>query len=218
MPTLKDTAQMRMRPSWVISPNNARMFRPPNLSSLPPTTPRSRPLLPPNHQHSHSNVVYICVYPISKLYMDDTGWFPIKACSGNQYVMIAYHVDGNLILQQAFKSRRDTHRIAAYNAIMTRLAARGLSVDLQILDNKASAAYKHAITFTWQAKFQLVRPDMHRQNRAERAIRTFKAHFLSILAGVDPTFPPYLWYLLLPQAKLTLNNLQQSVLNPQISV
>jgi len=38
---------------------------------------------------------------------------------------------------------------------MTRLAARGLSVDLQILDNEASAAYKEAITFKWNATFQL---------------------------------------------------------------
>ena len=88
---------------------------------------------------------------------------------------------------------------------MTRLAARGLSVDLQILDIEASAAYKQAITFTWQSKFQLVPPEMHRCNRAERAIRTFKDHFLSILAGVDQSFPPYLWDLLLPQAELTLN-------------
>jgi hypothetical protein len=76
--------------------------------------------------------------------------------------MIAYHTKGNLILQQAFKSRSDTHHIAAYNSIMTRLVARGLSVDVQILDNKASAAYKQAITFTWQAEFRLVPPDMHR--------------------------------------------------------
>ncbi len=34
---------------------------------------------------------------------------------------------------------------------MTCLAARGLSVDLQILDNKASAEYKEAITFKWKA-------------------------------------------------------------------
>jgi hypothetical protein len=129
------------------------------------------------------------------------GWFPIKARSGNQYVMIAYHTNGNLILQKAFKS----HRIAAYNAIMTYLAAQGLSNDLQILDNKAGVARTHIITFTWQAKFQLVPPDMHRRNRAEQAIRMFKAHFLSILAGVDQTFPPYLWDLLLPQAELTLN-------------
>jgi hypothetical protein len=31
---------------------------------------------------------------------------------------------------------------------MTRLAAQGLSVDLHILDNEASSAYKKAITFT----------------------------------------------------------------------
>ena len=75
--------------------------------------------------------------------------------------MIAYHANGNLILQQAFKTKSDRHRIAAYNTIMTRLAAKGLSVDLQILDNKASAAYKEAITFKWKATFQLVPPDMH---------------------------------------------------------
>jgi hypothetical protein len=63
--------------------------------------------------------------------------------------MIAFHANGNLILQQAFKTRSNKHCIAAYNAIMTRLAARGLLVDLQILDNEASAAYKHTITVTW---------------------------------------------------------------------
>ena len=100
---------------------------------------------------------------------------------------------------------------------MTRLAARGLSVDLQILDNEASLAYKEAITFKWNAKFQLVPPDMHRRNRAKRAICTFKDHFLAILSGVDAAFPPCLWDLLLPQAKLTLNLLRQSTLNPRIS-
>jgi hypothetical protein len=100
---------------------------------------------------------------------------------------------------------------------MTRLVARGFLVDLQILDNKASAAYKHTITVTWGAKFQLVPPDMHRHNRAEQAIKTFKDHFLSILTSVDASFPPYLWDLLLPQAELTLNLLRQSALNPWIS-
>ena len=89
-------------------------------------------------------------------------------------------------------------------------------VNLQLLDNEASSAYKEAITFKWNATFQLVPPDMHRRNRAERAIRTFKDHFLAILAGVDAAFPPYLWDLLLPQAELTLNLLRQSTLNPRI--
>ena len=46
---------------------------------------------------------------------------------------------------------------------------------------------------------------MHHSNSAECAIRTFKDHFLTILAGTAPTFPSDRWDLLLPQAKLTLN-------------
>jgi hypothetical protein len=172
---------------------------------------------PPATVDSPSNQVFIKVHPLSRLYTDDTGSFLVKARSGNQYVMIGYHADGNLILQQAFKARNDCHRIAAYNSIMTRLTARVLAVDLQILDNEASAAYKEAITFKWNAKFQLVPPDMHRRNQAERAIHTFKNHFLLILVGVDAAFPPYLWDLLLTQAELTLNLLRQATFNPRIS-
>ena len=111
-----------------------------------------------------SHLVFITTQPLSKLYTNDTGRFPVKACSGNQYVMIAFHTNGNLILQQAFKTKSNCHRIAAYNAIMTRLAAQGLSVDLQILDNKVSVAYKEAITFKWNATVQLVPLDMHCRN------------------------------------------------------
>jgi hypothetical protein len=63
----------------------------------------------------------------------------------------------------------------------------------------------------------LVLPDMHQRNKAERMIWHFKNHFLSILAGVDATFPPYLWDLLLPQAKLTVNLLRQATIKPKIS-
>jgi hypothetical protein len=161
--------------------------------------------------------VFVVTQSLSKLFTNDTCRFPVRARSGNQYVMIAFHADGNLILQQAFKTKSDCHHIAAYNSIMTCLAARGLSVDLQILDNKASLAYKESLTFKWNAKFQLIPLDMHHRNQAERAIRTFKDHFLAILADVDAAFPPYLWDLLLPQAELTLNLLRQSTLNPRIS-
>ena len=58
---------------------------------------------------------------------------------------------------------------------------------------------------------------MHRLNAAERAIRTFKAHFIAILAGVAPDFPRHLWDLLLPQTEITLNLLQQATANPTIS-
>ena len=77
--------------------------------------------------------------PISKLYTGDTGRFPIHARSGNQYIMIAYHCDANLILAEPFSSRKDTHQLLAYEKIMQRLTDNKLSVNLQILDNEASA-------------------------------------------------------------------------------
>jgi hypothetical protein len=52
--------------------------------------------------------------------------------------------------------------------------------------------------------------DTHKWNLAERAIQTFKSHFIAILAGVDPTFTMNLWDHLVPQAVLTLNLLGQS--------
>ena len=41
--------------------------------------------------------------------------------------------------------------------------------------------------------------------------------FLSVLAGVDPTFPKFMWYNLLVQTELTINLLLQATLNPSMS-
>ena len=79
------------------------------------------------------------------------------------------------------------------------LANRGHHVDVQILDNRVSTDFINTIVEYWCATYQIVPPNVHRRNVAERAIRTFKAHFLAILAGVDPNFPKYMWDNLLVQ-------------------
>ena len=68
----------------------------------------------------------------------------------------------------------------------------------------------------WGGSYQLVLPNVHRRNVAERAIRTLKAHFLEILTGVDPDFPKFMWDNLLIQTELTINLLIQATLNPII--
>ena len=128
-----------------------------------------------------SNKLHVFVAPISKLYTDDTGRFPVHARSGNRYIMIAYHCNANLILAEPFSSRKDGHRLLSYNKIMQRLTDNKLCVNLQILDNEASEEYKRNIKNKWNAKYQLVPPHTHRSNAAERFIRMFKAHFFSIL-------------------------------------
>jgi hypothetical protein len=62
-----------------------------------------------------------------------------------------------------------------------------------------------------------VPPHIHRRNAAERAIRTFKNHFIAGLCSAAEDFPSRLWDKLLPQAELTLNLLQASRVNPTIS-
>jgi hypothetical protein len=63
----------------------------------------------------------------------------------------------------------------------------------------------------------LVPPGCHRRNAAKVAIRNFKAHFLSVLAGVSNDFPLNLWDKLFPQTEITLNLLCQSNATPTIS-
>jgi hypothetical protein len=60
-------------------------------------------------------------------------------------------------------------------------------------------------------------PHDHRVNAAERAIRTWKNHFIAGISSTDPRFPIALWDRLIPQAVLTLNLLRTSRINPRLS-
>ena len=190
-------------------PKGVRSTKPQQvIQHLPPLLPEFQPAL---------TELLVYTVALNTIFTDDMGRFPVTSFSGNNYIMLAHHVGANAILIEPFKSKADTHRIPAYNAIMERFKARGLHVNLQILDNEASAAYIECITNKWKCQHQKVPPDMHRRNIAERMIRTFKAHLLSILAGVDPLFPVRRWDLLLVQAELTINLLRTSRIDPSKS-
>jgi hypothetical protein len=84
------------------------------------------------------------------------------------------------------------------------------------MDNEASSALKNYFTVQ-DMTYQLVPPHCHRRNAAERAIRTFKEHFVAGLESVDPDLPMHLWDRLLPQPEMYLNLLCTSRLHPQLS-
>ena len=65
--------------------------------------------------------------------------------------------------------------------------------------------------------YQLVPPDDHRHNIAERSIQTWKNHFVSVLRRSASTFPLHLWFQAIPQAERQLLVLGQSNVNPNIS-
>ncbi len=60
-------------------------------------------------------------------------------------------------------------------------------------------------------------PHNHHVNAAERAIQTFKEHFVSALAMTDIEFPLQLWDQLVPQVEATLNLLCRSKIDPSKS-
>jgi hypothetical protein len=161
-----------------------------------------------------TNEFYITDLPLAKLYTDNTWRLPIQAHSSNQYIMITYHSQQNVILCTPYANRTNKHGLAAYNSIMCRLANRGHNVDLKILDNKVSTKFKSTIEDMWKVQYQLIPSNVHCRNAAKRAIQTFKSHFLAIIVGISPAFPCYFWDLLLPQTELTRSLLHQSSIMP----
>jgi hypothetical protein len=97
------------------------------------------------------------------------------------------------------KSRPASVWVKAYEHIHQELKSRGFKPKLQTLDNEALVTLKIFFT-TNDVECQLLPPYCQRRNAAERAIRTFKEHFVAGLASVDPDFPLHLWDRLLPQA------------------
>ena len=84
------------------------------------------------------------------------------------------------------------------------------------MDNEVSEDLKKYFEDS-DIQLQLVAPQIHWRNAAERVVRTFKNHFIAALCTVDPLFPFYLWDRLLLQVAMTLNMLQRSGLNPGLS-
>jgi hypothetical protein len=163
-----------------------------------------------------THLAYAVLVDQGQLYTDLTGKFPVRSSKGNYYVMVCYVYDCNYVKVVAMKSRSASEWVKAYDHIHQELTAKGLKLKLQTIDNEASAALKQFFT-TNDVEFQLVPPHCHHRNAAERAIRTFKEHFVAGLSSVDPSFPLHLWDRLLTQVEITLNLLRTSRLNQQLS-
>jgi hypothetical protein len=130
--------------------------------------------------------------------------------------MVLTDVDSDAILVKPMKNRTAGEMIRAYQVVIDRLNSAGIFPKMHILDNECSMELKSIIKQNGMT-FQLVPPHDHRRNIAEKAISTFKDHFISILCGADKAFPLHLWDRLLRQAEHTLNMLQPARMTPTIS-
>jgi hypothetical protein len=164
-----------------------------------------------------NHAIYVSSQPVTgKIYSDAAGRFPIPSSKGNHFLLIVYDFDSNYIFAEPMKSRTGAQHLAAYKRVHSLLSSRGLKPQLQKLDNEASKELLKFMT-SEAIDYQLVSPNMHMRNAAERAIRTFKNHFIATLCGTDSDFPMHLWDRLLPQSLLTLYLLRSSRINPRLS-
>jgi uncharacterized protein YgfB (UPF0149 family) len=84
------------------------------------------------------------------------------------------------------------------------------------MDNQCSRAGQKYIKSTG-ADIQLVNPDDHWVNAAERAIQTWKNHWISGMGTLDPNCPMQLWCQFIEQGQDTLNLLRvfwQNTISP----
>ena len=190
------------------------------------------------HQHRHkqgirsttaqaANVQLMPEPPVHEAYIktielphlictDQTGKFPIQSRSGNNYLMILYDYDANAILGEPIPNRESTTLQRAFMKLFKQILLKNYDPTIIRLDNEVSKEHM-ALLQEQELKVQLVPPHNHRQNLAERAIQTYKNHFIAGLSGADPSFPLALWDTLIPQANLTLNLLRSSRINPKLS-
>ncbi len=131
-------------------------------------------------------------------------------------LMILHHVDSNSTWSEAMRNQSGGELVLARARALARMQRRGLISKHQILDNQASAEYKAAIEASGMT-YELVPPDEHRRNMAEKAIQTFKDHFVGVLSGCTPSMPIHLWCQLLPQVERQLLLLRQSRAHPNLS-
>jgi hypothetical protein len=132
------------------------------------------------------------------------------------YQCIFYHEDSNLIHIETTKNRSGPDLLAALQRAVTFFSERGAAPVLVRMDNECAAVTKEWLKST-SLDLELTPVAHHRTNKAERAIGTWKDHFIATLATTDPNSPLSLWEDYIEQAELTLNCMRTSPASPLLS-
>jgi hypothetical protein len=99
-----------------------------------------------------------------------------------------HSIFGFVMWLEALKNNTGGELILAQAQALERMHKASIVPKHQILDNQKLAAYEEAMHPSGMI-FELVPPDDHRRNTAEKAIQTFKDHFVGNLSGCAPTSP-----------------------------
>lgn len=170
------------------------------------------------HNITPIHVAQVALLPIPKetVHSDPTGRLPVISGRGHQYIMIVFSEDANYILPIPMRNRTKEEHTRAFGLAHGFFRSHGFPSTLHFMDNETSQDTRDYLA-AFNVNVQLVPPSNHRANKAERAIRTFKNHFVAATSTLPPSFPPSLWDLLLPQIELSLNLLRGCRTKPSLS-
>jgi hypothetical protein len=148
-----------------------------NTRSTQKRLPSDAPALAPEDT-CKTDFVYATIVDSGKIHSDLTCRLPTTSAKGNTYFLVLYDYDINNVLTEPMKIRGDQEMFRAYNKLIQELVDHGFKPRLQRLDNECSNALRYLIN-QHDIQLQLVPPHMHRRKAAERAIQTFKTHFIA---------------------------------------
>ena len=163
--------------------------------------------------------LYVKVVDVSDtetIHSDITGRMAYVSWKGNKYVLVSRYK--GYIHLEAMKDRSSEQLTLAYQRTIKFFRDLGHTITYQRLDNEISTQLTQLFAdLVPPITMQLVPPNSHRANKAERAIQVGKNHIIAMLCAVDPNFPIKLWDECLPQAEITLNHLLQYIPNREVS-
>ena len=105
-----------------------------------PTSP------PPNIKTNDAAYIIINHDDTSVAYTNLTGRFPCKSSRGNEYILVAYHFDGNCIIGEPLKNRKAETITKAWQKIHDIFTLAGTAPNTYVMDNKISTEFTTALT------------------------------------------------------------------------
>ena len=181
-----------------------------------PTT-TSKPTRPTTTRSATHPISAHIVNDINNLVaMDLPGRYPVTSRTGNKYMFLLLDHNTNYINVVPIPSRKSSELVKAFETCYKELTEAGFKDKLLRLDNEVSKDLIAAIQ-DQELDYQIVSPGNHRTNPAERAIRDFKAHFISTRACWDKNYPANAGEKVIPHVLHTLNMLRPSNINPMVS-
>ena len=111
------------------------------------------------------------IKPPGRVYIYQLGKFPHVSSRGYRYIMVLHIYDFNTILSIPLRSKSDSDQLAGIKSLYDHLKSKDQMTNIPFMDNEAPWYVTKYLNAN-DTPHQLVSPNGHRHNAADRAIGT----------------------------------------------